>query len=248
MVNNSQADIPRHIGIIPDGNRTWSRECSISFREGYDIGIKKAEEVVGYLENPPLKGVTDILTLYVFSLENFQRRKRAECDYLFHKFAKTFEAKLGDERIFKNGVRISIIGAKEVLPSYLQHSIEKLEEATRNHSRIFVNLALAYNPWLELLKRKDLLPDYSVSLEMLLSGKPVDDELLNKISPLRFTPQPRIDLVIRTKNRMSLSNFFPPESGYAELYVTKKRWPDFTLDDLMLAVKDYQGRDRKHGG
>lgn len=232
-----RSKFPHHVAIIMDGNGRWARRRLLPKIAGHRAGIKSVEEVIKAAKELGIK----ILTLYVFSTENWKRPKR-EIDALMRLLENYLDNEI--ERIAKEGVRIRAIGRIRGLPAAVQLKLRKAEERTIKNSDILVNLALNYGARSEIVdatkkiarcvKRNELNPD---------------DISEDNFSDYLYTaglPDP--DMLIRTSGEMRVSNFLLWQISYAEIYITKKLWPDFRKKDLEKAILDYQEKDRRYGG
>ncbi len=182
------------------------------------------------------------ITLYSFSTENFNR-DRAEVEYLFSLFKEKFAALKTDERVHTNQIRVQMIGDRSMLPPDLLQTIEAAEEATRNYSRYYLNIALAYGGRNEIVH----------AARKIAAG--VQD---GSISPDEITPQtvesnlydgihlPPVDLILRTGNERRTSNFLPwmANGNECAVYFCAPYWPVFRKIDLLRAIRVYDQRMR----
>lgn len=232
-----RSKFPHHVAIIMDGNGRWARRRLLPKIAGHRAGIKSVEEVIKAAKELGIK----ILTLYVFSTENWKRPKR-EIDALM----RLLEAYLDREaeRIAKEGIRIRGIGRIAGLPAAVQLKLRKIEERTIKNSDILVNLALNYGARSEIV---DAAKKIAKSVKQNKLNP--DDISEDNFSDYLYTaglPDP--DMLIRTSGEMRVSNFLLWQISYAEIYITKKLWPDFRKKDLEKAILDYQEKDRRYGG
>ncbi|MEE9499883.1 MAG: isoprenyl transferase [Candidatus Omnitrophota bacterium] len=232
-----RSKFPHHVAIIMDGNGRWARRRLLPKIAGHRAGIKSVEEVIKAAKELGIK----ILTLYVFSTENWKRPKR-EIDALM----RLLEAYLDREaeRIAKEGIRIRGIGRIRGLPAAVQLKLSKIEERTIKNSDILVNLALNYGARSEIV---DATKKIAKSVKQNKLNP--DDISEDNFSDYLYTaglPDP--DMLIRTSGEMRVSNFLLWQISYAEIYITKKLWPDFRKKDLEKAILDYQEKDRRYGG
>ncbi len=225
-------NIPKHIVLFPDGNRRWAKERGISISEGYLKGKDKFNDFLHWCKNA---GVT-VVTVFGFSSENWQR-PQDQIDFLMH----VFEKYLGQGiEIFNNeGVRVKVIGQKYKLSDSLQRVVEKVQEATKNNTAMHLNLAVSYGG------RWDIV---NAAREIIKKG--IDPETLTEdifASYLSTAGLPEPDLIIRAGGQMRLSNFVLWQGAYSELYFSDKLWPDFTKEDLDLALQEFDTRQRRYG-
>lgn len=201
----------------------------------YTIGSDKVEEVLRWALD---SGITSV-TVYVLSYENYVNRSELEKRILYELLVKKLRKAREDPLIHENEVKVTVIGRWRLLPPYVVDEAIKTMEATERYSRHYLNLAIVYGGYQSVV---DL-----VNMAITKIGKPITDEELVKLLPTGFMPNPFIDLVIRTGGEKRLSNFFPLETIYAELYFLDKYWPDFSREDFQQALKYYASVERKFG-
>lgn len=224
------SNIPNHLGIILDGNRRWAKEKGLPALEGHRRGREVTKKVVKWAKDKGIK----MLTLFVFSTENWKRTKK-EVNFLMNLLEQTFSEK-GVKEINKEGIRIKIIGQKEKLPSSLRKKIGDIEETTKNNKKMVLNFALSYGGRAEIIDavkniiRKGIPPD-KINEEVMKENLWTSD----------------VDLIIRTGKEQRISNFLIWQAAYSELYFPKKYWPEFSEKDLEEALKEYAKRQRRFG-
>jgi len=226
---------PTHIAIIMDGNGRWARSKGLPRIEGHKIGTEVAEKTIRWAYEFGIK----YLTLYTFSTENWKRPKE-EVDFLLNLFADFVIRKMPDVK--KEGVRLRFIGRIEGLPKKVVEVCKMAEEETKNNNNIYVQVALNYGG------RAEICDAISKILEDFKAGKinsDINEELVQKYLYTTDIPDP--DLIIRTANEKRLSNFLIWQAAYAEYYFIDKFWPDFSKDDLRIAIEDFSHRTRKFG-
>ena len=221
--------IPHHLGIILDGNRRWARERGLPTLEGHKKGLEKLKKVVEWCDEKGIK----ILTVFVFSTENWKRSKK-EIDYLMKLAKKAMSYDLRE--ISKRGYRIRVIGERKRLPKFLQTAIEKVEKETKNNKKMIINFALSYGgrgEIVEAVKRiiKKKIPPEKVTEDLISKNLWASD----------------LDMIIRTGKEQRISNFLIWQAAYSELFFLKKYWPAFTKKDLERALLDYSKRQRRFG-
>ena len=240
-------DFPQHIGFIIDGNRRWARARGLPIFEGHRRGYEKLKKVGDWC----LKRGIKIMTVFVFSTENWRRSKR-EVAYLMKllKRALIYEVK----KIHKKGIRLQVLGRKEGLPLDLQKAVLRAEKLTKNNKKGILNLALNYGGRAEIIDAvKEIFKKFlerknkeKFSLNELQNFlKNINEELLAKNLYTKNLPDP--DLIIRTSGEQRLSGFLLWQAAYAELYFCSKLWPDFEEEDLEKALKWYVSRERRFG-
>ena len=230
--------LPRHIGIIMDGNRRFARRLMKTPWKGHELGKKKVEEVLDWCFEYDIH----ILTLYAFSMENFSRPKD-EFEFLMKLFEEAFLDVGKDERVHKNKVKINVFGRVDLLPAPVQKAINKAIEATKDYSNYILNFAVAYGGRHEIADAARKISEKVAAGE--ITPNDVDLEMIDKNLYSAGIPDP--DLIIRTSGEFRTSGFLPWQAAYSELYFTKKFWPEFSKEDFVAALEDYQKRRRRFG-
>lgn len=225
--------IPKHVGIIMDGNGRWAESRGLTRIEGHKVGAERAKEMVRHAAGLGIKA----LTLYTFSLENWQR-PRAEVTLLM----KMLEAYLKRERgiLMDENVRFRAIGETSLLPKGIRRLIDDMESETADNDRMTLCAALSYGG------RNEIVRAVRRALESGLGADGITEESLGALMDTAGIPEP--DLIIRTSGEVRMSNFLLWQSAYSELYFTDTYWPDFGLDGLKAAIEDYAKRERRFGG
>jgi undecaprenyl diphosphate synthase len=219
-----------------DGNGRWARRRGLPRLEGHRQGYKTLKNTV--IAAAEL-GV-EALTAYTFSSENW-RRPRAEVTGLMKLIRFAARAEL--EEMKKEGVRIVVSGRMHELPKPVQNQLNKDIEATASNSRIVLNIAVNYGGRNEIVDAARQAA--GMAQRGVIEPAQIDEAL---ISGLMYHPElPDPDLLIRTAGEMRISNFLLWECAYAEIHVTQTLWPDFSKDDLVAAIADFQARTRKYG-
>jgi len=218
-----------HIGIILDGNRRFAKKIMQQPWKGHEEGAKRVEELLDWCKELGIKQ----LTLYCFSLENFNRTKE-EVDFLMKLFKKEFERLEKDKRIIENRVRIRFIGQKELLNKDLRELMNRIEKKTKDYNNYVLNFAIAYSGKQEIL---------SAIKKLIECKKEVNEENFRECLWLSDSP----DLIIRTGGEKRTSNFFPWQSVYSEWVFLDKMWPEMTKEDLREAIVEFNSRQRRFG-
>lgn len=231
-----QERLPEHIAIIMDGNRTWARKKGLDPKLGHKEGAKVLENIVRYANKIGIKH----LTVYAFSTENWNRTKEevGALMMLLQTYLDDFAKRADTENI-----RVKMLGDKSVLSKGLQKSIDKAIERTKNNTGVTFNVALNYGGRAEIVKAvKEIAEEVKKSKMQVedISEEVVTDHLYTK-------GQPDPDLVIRTSGQIRTSGFLPWQTIYSEFIFMEKNWPDFTEEDLLVAIKEYQNRTIKKG-
>lgn len=232
----NQSKLPKHIGIIMDGNRTWARNRGLDPKLGHKQGAKVLEDTVRYANKIGIKH----LTVYAFSTENWNRTKEevGALMLLLQNYLDDFSRRADTEN-----VQIRVLGNILALSKGMQNSINKSIERTKNNTGIVFNVAFNYGG------RDEIVVATKKIAEAVRNGKLQIEDINEKlISDNVYTAgQPDPDLVIRTGNQIRTSNFLTWQTVYSELVFMTKNWPDFTNEDLLLAIKEYQNRTIKKG-
>lgn len=231
-------NIPRHVGIILDGNRRFARKAGLKELEGHKIGAKKLEEVLKWCDELGINCVT----LYAFSTENFNRSKE-EVEYLMDIFAKNFKKISTSKRVKKHKIRVRALGDLSRLPKKVRAAIEEAERATKTHDRYLLNIAIGYGGRAELAQAIRRICERIERGE--LKPGDVDERLIEGHLYTSGLPDP--DLVIRTSGEERLSGFLLWQSAYSELCFCEANWPAFGKIDFLRAIRTYQGRERRYG-
>ncbi len=222
---------PTHVAIIMDGNGRWAQRRGLPRIEGHRRGALKAEKVVEWAAELSIKYVT----FYTFSTENW-KRPREEIEYLFSLLVKLLRQKL--KKMIEEGVRIRFAGVIEELPKEVANFCRECEEKTRHNDKIHAILALNYGG------RREIVDAFNRAIENGVMR--LDETQFRNWLYLPDVPDP--DLVIRTSGEMRISNFLLWQIAYSELYFTRVLWPDFTKQDFLRAIEDYERRQRRFGG
>ena len=221
-----------HVAVIMDGNGRWATAHGHARSAGHEAGLRTARMVV---EEAVREGV-GTLTLYAFSSDNW-KRPGAEVTALMRLFRR---ALLGEaKRCLDNGVRLTILGRRDRLPSSLRHTVEQVEALTASGAHMHLRVAVDYSARDAVLRAAAALQGEAVTREGF-------SELLARVDNDRL-PARDVDLVIRTGGEQRLSDFLLWECAYAELLFVRKMWPDFTAEDLAQALADFRGRNRRFG-
>jgi len=231
-------NMPEHLAIILDGNRRYARQHGQDLWIRHRYGAKKVKEFLDWAFDAGIK----VVTLYVFSTENFMR-SRKEVDEIMKLAVKNFEDILTDAKIHKHKVKVKAIGRVNLLPKSVQEAIRRAEEATKNYDNCLLNIAIAYGG------RAEIIDAIKKIAEEVKSGKidieNIDEKLIEKHLYTSGIPDP--SLVIRTSGEERLSGFLLWQSAYSELYFCDVYWPAMRKIDFWRALRTYQMRQRRFG-
>jgi undecaprenyl diphosphate synthase len=238
LASRKPASFPRtqkgiHVAIIMDGNGRWGVARGLPRAAGHSAGARTVNTIV---QSAPSAGVS-ILTLYAFSSDNWQRptAEVAALMELFHRYLRR-ETSTCVER----GVRLRIIGRRDRLTPALLQAIETAESATAGGTTLMLRIAIDYSARDAIVRAAARIPGHSAasreSFATALARENHEGE-----------PVPDVDLLIRTGGEQRLSDFLLWECAYAELHFSARMWPDFSTADLVDAVRDFHGRERRFG-
>ncbi len=228
--------LPRHVAIIMDGNGRWAQNNSLPRIEGHWAGVKVVDSIVTLSRELNLEA----LTLYSFSDENWNRPS-TEINTLMK--ILDFYLKKELKRMKDENIRFNTIGRVQDLPEAIQKLIRHSIEDTRNNAGMVLTLALSYGG------RQEIIDAVKNIAEQVRSGRIRPEEIDPALfeSFLSTHPLPDPDLIIRTSGERRISNFLLYQSAYTELHYNNVLWPDFSDDDFLNAIIDFQSRDRRFG-
>jgi undecaprenyl diphosphate synthase len=228
---------PRHVAFIMDGNGRWARRQDLPRIEGHRRGVTTVRSVVE--EATRLK--LDQITLYCLSSENWKRPAN-ELNFLMH----LLEQYMIEERstLMENNVVVRIIGRRDGIPDHVQEEMDRTIEMSSSNTGTTLCLAINYGSRAELV---DATREIAAQVQDGgLAIDQIDEELISNHLQTRGMPDP--DLLIRTAGEMRISNFLLWQISYAEIWVTEKCWPEFSLQELHQAISDFARRERRFGG
>jgi len=225
------------IAFIPDGNRRFAVKSGISLLEAYKMGTQKAWDVFSWLNDYPKIRVG---TFWSLSLENFKRA--SEIPLLFGIFEKEL-GKVMKSRLFEdNEVRLKFLGRRHVFPKKLQQKMLDAEKFTESFGKKTMNVALGYSGRAEIV---DACKGIAAKVKAgELSLNEINEESFKDFLYGNFQNP---DLIVRTSGVQRTSGFLPFQSTYSELYFCQKYWPEFEREDLVLAIEDFNSRERRFG-
>jgi len=234
--------LPRHIGIIMDGNRRFARAIGMDVATGHDYGAGKAREVLDWCLDLGIGHVT----LWGFSTEN-RGRTPEEVAHLHRLFGKQARDLLSDERLHANRVRVRVIGDIEDFPEEAKGALRHMEEATRDYRGMQVNVALGYGGREEIVAavRSLLLEKADRGADLAGAARSLQADEIGRHLYTAGTPDP--DFVIRTSGEVRLSGFLLWQTAYSEFYFCDAFWPEFRRLDFLRAVRSFQARERRFG-
>lgn len=225
--------VPKHIGIIMDGNRRWAENRGLARSRGHEAGAIALERITDYCARVGVEA----LTVYAFSTENWHSRTKMEIRELFGLIKLVLKRRL--KKMQDNGVVLGLIGDVQRFPLNLRRVLFHAKEVLKKNNRIKLNLALNYGG------RDEILRAFKKITEQRVSAKEINEELLSQHLDTNGLPEP--DLIIRTGGRQRLSNFLVWQCTYSELYFTDALWPDFGPEELDKAILYYSQCERNFG-
>jgi undecaprenyl diphosphate synthase len=229
-------NIPKHVAVIPDGNRRWARKKGLITFSGHEKGGSAVEDII----KTSLELKIPYLTIWGSSLDNILKRSKAEVNYLFKIFKNEFEKIVEEEKIHKNKVRIEVIGKwREYFPKDVKEAIENAIEKTKKYDKYFLTFLMAYNGTDEMIDCIKKIKEKRGEV----NEKTIMENLWTKDLPL-------IDLIIRTGTEDDPHNsagFMMWHTAYSQYYFTKKYFPEFKGKEFEEAIKDYSKRKRRRG-
>ena len=232
-----ERQVPTHVAIIMDGNGRWAKSKGMERWEGHRAGVDAVKRTVEAAGEAGIR----YLTLYTFSIENWNR-PREEVNVLMGLMVDAIIAET--DELMRQRVRVRAIGNLADLPAEVREKLDGLMARTAANDGLTLVLALSYGAkWEILAAAKRLAADYREGKVADLDA--VDETMFASYLTTAGIPDP--DLLIRTSGECRLSNFLLWQLAYTELYFLDKFWPDFEKDDLYLAIRNYQKRERRFG-
>ncbi|HOY59058.1 MAG TPA: isoprenyl transferase [Verrucomicrobiota bacterium] len=233
----SAASSPTHVAIIMDGNGRWAKERHLPRIEGHRNGVESVRAVVRAAGEVGIK----YLTLYAFSVENWNRPKD-EVDMLMKYLARFLKSEIGE--LNRNNVRLEVIGQTYRLPEFVQQQIDRTRAALSKNNGLTLILALSYGGRTEIVEAMR-----NIARQVKDGGiepAEINEQVVSQNLYTRSYPDP--DLVIRTSGELRVSNFLLWQISYAEFVVTPTLWPDFRKPQFLAALEEYARRHRRFGG
>ena len=232
----AQATIPTHVAVIMDGNGRWAKQRRLPRVEGHRNGVESVRSVVRAAGEAGVK----YLTLYAFSVENWNRPKD-EVDTLMKYLARFLKGEIGE--LNRNNVRLDAIGQIYRLPEFVQEQLKKTKAALAKNNGLTLILALSYGGRTEIVDAARSMAQKAK--DGRLEPAEINEQLVSQHLYTCHYPEP--DLLIRTSGEMRISNFLLWQISYAELVVTPTLWPDFRKPQFFEALEEYTRRHRRFG-
>ena len=231
-MQSEKQDLPKHIVIIPDGNRRWAKKHNVAAVEGHRKGLDVAYSMSKASRSLGVK----VLTIWGFSTENWNRSK-SEVSYLMKIYAFFLRRHIRD--LVEDGVKFKWIGRRDRVPEALKNILEKIEKETKNNKKFALNICLDYGGHDELVSAVKRI------IAKKIKPSKITEELIGQNLETAGIPDP--DLLIRTSGEMRTSGIMPWQTTYTELFFSKLLFPDLSTAELKRAVNDYSRRQRRFG-
>ena len=226
--------MPIHIAVIMDGNGRWAKKKLLPRLIGHNKGLDSVKKIIEFSIKYKIKA----LTLYAFSTENWKRPIK-EVEGLLKLFSQSISKE--SKKIHSNNIRLKFIGNVSILSKKLQEKIKKIENETSRNTSLILNIALNYGGRLDIVNSVNTFYKTKTKTKIIkITEKNITNGLYTK-------GQPDVDLLIRTGGEQRISNFLLWQIAYAELYFSKKLWPDFNEKVFVDALYFFQNTERKFG-
>lgn len=226
------------IGFIPDGNRRFATQANMNIAEAYRMGTQRSWDVMQWLgDYPSIK----VASFYTLSLENITRSS-AEMSVLFTIFEKEADKILKDEVYKSSEFAIKFLGRLEKFPTNLKEKMNLIQERSQDYAKRVINVAIGYNGRAEIV-------DAAKKIAQDVVDKKVDVNSINETNfkNYLYSNFSDPDMIVRTGYTQRLSGFLTYQSVYSELVFMNKFWPEFSREDLDVAVKEFDARERRFG-
>jgi len=224
--------IPKHVAFIMDGNRRYAKRLGVDKIQGHNQGFDRLAQTLQWCHD---LGITEV-TVYAFSIENF-KRPQPEVDALLKLAQEKFERLIEEkDRLAEHGVRVNVIGNLSLLPTDLQLLVEKATSLTRKNKRCVLNVAFSYTSREEVCSA---VKKVSKAVEDgILKPNDINESVLERCLYTGFSPRP--ELLVRTSGEVRLSDFLLWQSSYSVTYFSEVLWPEFSLNNLLMAIFYFQ--------
>ncbi len=231
-----KGNIPKHVAIIMDGNGRWAKKRGLPRIAGHKKGIDSVREIVRLCSELGI----EILTLYTFSMENWNRPK-TEISALMRLLLNTIRKEI--DELVKNNVKVNTLGILSDLPAGARKGMEEAMERTKNNTGLILNLALSYSSRVEIVEMIKRIAKKVKNNEVGIND--INERFVSENLYTAGLKDP--DLMIRTSGVFRVSNFLLWQLAYTEIYITDVLWPDFRANEFYKAILDYQNRERRFG-
>ena len=228
--------VPKHVGIIMDGNGRWAQERGMIRTMGHKNALKTLKELCIHMADVGVK----YASLYAFSTENFKREK-SEVDYLMNLFISSFKKEF--KFLIEKDVKVLFSGRRDPLPEKVLEAIDEIVYDTKDNKSLTLNICLNYGSHAEICDMTKKICEMYKNNEISLDD--IDDNFIQKNM---YQDLPPLDFVIRTSGELRLSNFMMYQASYAEFYFPKVYFPDFNSSEFDKALIEFNKRNRRFGG
>ncbi|MBU2633869.1 MAG: di-trans,poly-cis-decaprenylcistransferase [Nanoarchaeota archaeon] len=228
--------VPKHVGLILDGNRRFSKKLMMKPWKGHEFGARKVEKLFDWCKELSIKE----LTLYAFSLENFYRPKK-EFDYLMNLCKKEFKCLLKDKRLDESKIKVRFIGRIQMFDKELQKLMKEVMDKTKNNNNYVVNFAMAYGGRQEVIDAVMKIGDKLKKGKLKLED--INEDVFSKNLYINNGPE----LIIRTGGEKRTSNFLNFQAAYSEWIFLDIMWPEFEKNNFVECLNEFSRRKRRFG-
>lgn len=229
--------LPRHVGIVPDGNRRFARQNNLDIKVGHYMGYETLKKILFGFFDAGIK----YLTIYALSLENAKKRNPQELKYIYKIIKLAIDAVMNEPIVVDEKVRFRVIGRLSLLPQDVRDKIEELQEFTKDHTQNFVNVLIMYDG------RAELVDAMKKMAEENIDPQKIDEKNIKK--HLYTHDFPELDYLIRTgmNDGARISGFLLWDASYAEFKFRNEFWPEYSEEMLYEDLMDYLNRNRRKG-
>lgn len=236
-INGERLTIPEHIAVILDGNGRWAKKRGMPRNYGHMQGAKTVEQICQDAGDLGVK----YMTVYAFSTENWKRSEEevAGIMNILRQYLKSFKT-----HIKRNLLTVRVIGDRSKLADDINVLIDELWEMSKDNQGLTLTIALNYGSRDEITRAVRRIS--AAVQEGDLNPDNIEESVIASYLDTAYMPDP--DLLIRTSGEQRLSNYLLWQLAYTEFYFTDVFWPDFTRDDLIDAIRYFNGRERRYGG
>lgn len=228
--------LPKHVAVIMDGNGRWAKKKLLNRVKGHEKGSETVRSIVSASRELGI----GVLTLYAFSTENWSR-PASEVKALMGLLKRFIRSERNE--LMEKGIRLNVLGQLNRLPDDVRTELDLSFDLTRGNTDMVLNLALSYGAREEITRAVKHIAANVLSGEISIDG--ITEDLVSGHLYTGGMPDP--DLIIRTSGEMRLSNFLMWQAAYAEIAVTETLWPDFSRQEFISIIREYQSRDRRFG-
>lgn len=236
MIELNKDKMPKHIGVIMDGNGRWAKARGLKRTMGHKQGVENLRTIVKECKRLEIP----YLTVYAFSTENWKRSEE-EVSALMWLLEQYMSKEM--KELHKEGVRIKTIGDITGLPESTYKKLQEGIDYTSENSKLTLTLALNYGSRADLTQAVKSITEKVTLGELNISD--INEKIISEHLSTSFMPDP--DLIIRPSGEYRLSNFMMWEASYSEFWFSNINWPDFGAEEFQKAIADYQNRDRRFG-